>query len=85
MKDNIEFKSIEELYNRVTPALYSKCQELRKIGYKHITEKDIWDYLIDNEWQNKKDLELHNLVSDILFVDKNALEDYVSKKIYSGK
>ena len=77
----IVFKDAESLYKRITPALDSKCEELRKIGMSHITRKDIWMYLVENEWKGKKELELHNIVSDILFVDKDKLEDYVSNKI----
>ena len=51
MDDNvIEFKSAEELYNRVEPALYSKRKEINKLGFKYVTEKDIWNYLVDNCW-----------------------------------
>ena len=80
-EDKLEFKDAESLYNRITPALYSKCEELKKMGISHITKKDIWMYLVENEWKNKKELELFDIVSDILFVSKDKLDDYVSKKI----
>ena len=51
------------------------------MGISHITKKDIWMYLVENEWKNKKELELFDIVSDILFVSKDKLDDYVSKKI----
>ena len=81
----IEFKNIKELYKRVSPALYSKCLELRKLGMKHITGKDIWLYLIDVEWKDKKELELSDVVSDILFADKDKIDEYVSNKILEEK
>ena len=80
-EDKLEFKDAERLYNRITPALYSKWEELKKMGISHITKKDIWMYLVENEWKNKKELELFDIVSDILFVSKDKLDDYVSKKI----
>ena len=76
----IEFKNINELYKRVGPALYSKCVELRKLGMKHITGKDIWLYLIDNVWNDKKELELSDMVSD-----RDAIDEYVSDKILESK
>ena len=81
----IEFKNINELYKRVSPALYSKCLELRKLGMNHITGKDIWLYLIENEWKNRKELELNDVVSDILFADKDKIDEYVSNKIFNSK
>lgn len=83
MNKSIEFKSIEELYNRVKPALYSKVKELRGLGFKYVTEKDIWDYLVINSWKKRNDLRLHELISDILNLDNYKLNDYVMKKIES--
>lgn len=80
MSDNIEFKSVTELYNRVLPALYSKVKELNGLGYKHITEKDIWIYLVNNDWKTKSNLELSDLISDILYCDNDKLNEYVSMR-----
>ena len=49
MDNPIEFKSAKELYDRVLPALYSKVKEVRNLGFKYITEKDIWNYLKINK------------------------------------
>ena len=66
MEDKIEFKSLKELYERVKPALYSKVKELRRLGLKYVTETDIWNYLVENVWKTKENLELHELINDIL-------------------
>ncbi len=83
--ENISFKNIEELYKRVEPALYSKCVELKKIGIKHVSNKDVWTYLIDNVWKDKKELELSDMVSDILFAENEKIDEYVSNKIMESK
>ena len=62
MKEEIVFRSVEELYNRVLPALYSKRKEINSLGFKLVTEKDIWNYLVENEWKTKRNLELHDHV-----------------------
>lgn len=80
VNDEITFKTKDELYNRIKPALYSKTKELINLGYKYITEKDIWNYLVENEWKEKSELELHSLVSDILFINNDKLNEYVMKK-----
>jgi len=77
MNKEPEFKSLEELYKRVTPALESKVNELRLHGYKYPTKKDIWNYLVKTAWKDKKNLLLHELVSDILYLDNYAINEYV--------
>ncbi len=86
VKDNsIEFKSIDELYNRVLPALSSKVRELNSLGYKFVKEKDIWNYLVVNTWKNKNNLELFELVNDILYLDNYLVSEYVLNKLNSRK
>ena len=81
MDNKLEFRSKEELYKRVLPALYSKIKEVRKLGFKFITEKDIWNYLVENEWKSRVNLELYDLINDILYVDNYRLNDYVNQKL----
>lgn len=81
MNEEMTFKTKEELYKRVEPALYSKVKETKRLGFKHITEKDIWNYLAENDWCMRKELELHDIINDILFADNEKLNDYVSNKI----
>lgn len=79
--EKIEFKTVEELYKRVSPALYSKLKELKRLGYTLVTEKDIWNYLVDNEWTNRTNLELYDLISDIINADNYKINDYVVSKL----
>ena len=81
MDNKLGFRTKEELYKRVLPALYSKIKEVRKLGFKFITEKDIWNYLVENEWKNRVNLELYDLINDILYVDNYKLNDYVNQKL----
>jgi hypothetical protein len=75
-----KFNSITDLYRRVLPALKSKRRELvsKKIGF--ITEKDIWDYLRDIEWNKSANLTLFDIVNDILCVDEKKLLEYITNK-----
>ena len=85
MDDQIKFNSIKELYNRVKPALYSKQKELQRIGFKYVTEKDIWNYLIENVWTEKTDLELYELISDIMNLDNYTINEWVMNRMKSYK
>ena len=49
---DITFASKEELYKRVKPALRTKKNEFKKLGYSYIKETDIWNFLIKKKWKN---------------------------------
>ena len=85
MEEKIEFKSLKELYERVKPALYSKQKEVRRLGLKYVTEKDIWNYLVENVWKSKENLELHELISDILYANNYDLNEYAMRNIKTYK
>lgn len=74
---DIKFKSLQELYNRLKPALSSKARELSKKGYSYIHEEDIWNYLKKNKWSNSSNLDLGSMVNDIFLCDERELDYYV--------
>ena len=75
------FSSREELYKRIRPALSTKREELRRVGFPYIREIDIWNYLVENKWREKTSLMLSDVVSDILHMDCNILDQYVKEKL----
>ena len=85
MEDKIEFKYLKELYERVKPALYSKLKELRRLKMNMVSETDIWNYLVENVWKTKENLELHELINDILYADNYDLNEYALSKLKSYK
>lgn len=66
----MEFNNLNELKNRLMPALRIKREE---INNKNITEEDIWNYLKDTKWRKSNDLSLSDMVNDILKLDINIL------------
>ena len=81
----IQFNSVEELYNRVHPALTSKVREFRRNGIKYVKEEDIWNCLVGSKWKNGNGLELFNIVDDILNTSNKEIEDYVIDKMKDFK
>ena len=77
---DFEFRTQEELYERVKPALHAKIEELKRLNYPNITELDIWYYLTETKWKKSKNLMLSDIVSDIIRVDNEKLELYVKNK-----
>lgn len=72
-----EFKNLDELYNRIKPALYSKVQEYKRLNVSYIKEEDIWNYLSINVWKKKSDLTLSDMVSDIMDLKLEDVKSYV--------
>lgn len=81
--DNVDtsFKTVEELYNRVLPALRSKVKELKRENITYVKEQDIWNYLIDNKWKYSHGLELNQIVDDILNTSNHSISVYVQSMI----
>jgi hypothetical protein len=73
---NLEVNNIKELYELLIPALETKEIQLRRNDFLGISKKDIWDYLTNTSWKNSSDLRLHQMVSDILEADNEAISRY---------
>jgi len=76
-----EFKSLRELYDRIKPALTSKCSEFKKLGYKNIKEADIWNYLTSKKWQSSVELTLSEMVNDIFELSGEEIQNYFIEKV----
>lgn len=78
---DIKFNSLEELYNRLKPALRTKVIEMRRNGYNYIEESDVWNYLKEIKWIDSSNLGLYQMVSDILNIDNIKLDEYLKSKL----
>ena len=81
----LEFNSLEELYERLKPALQAKKMEMTRQGYPYIKKEDIWNYLKEIKWKNAKDLSLNEMVSDVLNVDDGIIDAYLKQKLGKRK
>ena len=77
----MEFSTLEELYNRLKPALRTKKTELKENGYGYLKIEDIWNYLKENKWKKSTNLSLNDMVSDILNADNLLIDDYFKDKL----
>ena len=78
---DIEFNSLEELYNRIKPALSAKKEELRRNGFDYIKEDDVWNYLKEVKWKGSSNLKLYQMVNDVLNTDNRVIDDYLKKNL----
>ena len=74
-----EFKTLKELYDRITPALKCRTNEFKKIGYS-VREADIWNYLTEKKWKECISLTLSEMVNDIFDVNGDDLIKYIIEK-----
>lgn len=81
--DNIKFNSLEELYNRLVPAMKTKVDELKLVGISYISVDDIWNYLRKYKWSKSKDLTLSECVDDILNTSDDEYKKYMKDKMAS--
>ncbi len=75
---DLNFKSVEELYVRILPALKTKKNEMKSLKLD-INEIDIWNYFCQNIWNQKNGLTMGEMVDDILNTD--SIDIYVKKGI----
>ena len=78
---DLEFNSLEELYNRIKPALTTKKEEMKRNGYVYVKEEDIWNYLKEIKWINSKNLSLYQMTSDILDTEELIIDEYLRRKL----
>lgn len=78
---DLEFNSLQELYNRLKPALRTKQAEMKRNGYDYIRIEDIWNFFQELKWKNAKDLNLYNMVSDILNTSNELIDRYFKQKL----
>ena len=75
------FNSLEELYNKLLPAMDTKVNELKLNGISYIKVDDIWDYNRKNNWTKSKNLSLSVCVNDILNTSEDKYKKYVKEKM----
>lgn len=82
---DITFDSLEELYERILPALRTKKEEMKRNGFSYIKEEDIWNYLKTNKWKASTGLTLFDMVNDVLNTEDAFIDDYLKREIRTMK
>ncbi|MBE6148601.1 MAG: hypothetical protein E7167_03830 [Firmicutes bacterium] len=76
--EEMKFKSLNELYNRLFPAFNTKKGELQTKGII-VKEIDLWNYLKENVWAKNTNLSIYDMVSDIMKLDDLKIKEYLKK------
>ncbi|WP_241735338.1 post-transcriptional regulator [Anoxybacillus flavithermus] len=66
---------------QLMPALQSKVDELKLLGYEQATIEDVWNCLMVKKWKkNKEEKRLFELVNDVLSLRASDYMAYVVQK-----
>lgn len=71
--NNLEFNDINELYDRLLPALKIKVNSFKKLGYVFINEKNLFEILASISWSSFEGLELCDMVDQILHISPDEV------------
>ncbi len=74
-----DFHSLNELFQRVRPALRVRLNEFQRNGNSSLKEIDIWNYLMIEKWKKGNGLMLSDIVHDIMNVEYLDIELYLKK------
>ena len=77
---DIEFNSLQELYERIKPALITKQSEMKRNGFDYIRVEDIWNFFKEVKWKKANNLSLSEMVSDILNTSDELIDRYLKQK-----
>ena len=77
----IVFSSLEELYNRLKPALMSKERQFKREGFSYLKTSDIWNYLKEVKWIKSEGLELYQMVDSIVDVSAKEVDIYLKNNL----
>lgn len=65
----MEYTSQLDLYNKLLPVFKVKKRLIQHSKYKHITNENIWFYLIETKWKKAHNLQISEIVNDIINLD----------------
>lgn len=69
---------------QVEPALQSKMEEFKLLGYDRVTMEELWDCLQVKKWKKKEDKQLHEVVADILSLKVSEYMSYLTIEAFKG-
>lgn len=75
-----KYRTQNELYMKVLPALKTKKNEMIREGIRLVKEIDLWEYNKEYNWKRAGGLTLASIVNDILNTDSKLYQEFVLKR-----
>lgn len=76
-----KYRTIEELYLKVYPALRIKVGDMRLQKLALIDEKSLWNYFCNKKWKVQKKITLGEMIDDILNTDSFKIYTEMKEEI----
>lgn len=76
----MEYTSQLDLYNKLLPVFNVKKRLINYSKYKHITNENIWLYLIETKWKKAHNLTISEIVNDIITIDLEEINKNIDNK-----
>ncbi|WP_042459096.1 post-transcriptional regulator [Neobacillus dielmonensis] len=68
--------NFDQYRTQVRPALVSKLEEFRFLGYDAVSETELWEFLTKKKWKKvSEELKLYQIIADILTI---KIGDYMN-------
>ena len=80
-----EYRSQEELFKGLIPAMNVKLKLFKNTSYHYITKEDIWNYLKEIKWKSSSNLTLGEMVNDIIKLEPNDIDKYLKEQMKNEK
>jgi len=74
----MEYTSQLDLYNKLLPVFKVKKRLIQYSKYKHITNENIWFYLIETKWKKAHNLTISEIVNDIITLDLEEINKNIN-------
>jgi len=74
----VKVKTIKEWKPIVTPALQSKQNEFKLVGYSDVTKEEIWQCLEAKVWKGNPTMRLHEVVQDIFHLPTSTYMSFIT-------
>lgn len=68
---------LDRFRTEVQPAMKSKLEEFRLLGYEAVREEELWKFLLMKKWRKKQEgMKLFEIVNDIMTVKIGEFMNY---------
>jgi Post-transcriptional regulator len=87
----IDKHPFDDLKDHVKPAIVSKLEEFKILGYEEVSEEKLWSFLKTKKWKKTPELSVHEVVSDVLalkigdFMNYATVESYKTEKWFESE
>lgn len=77
-------RHVEAWKELIYPALKSKQEELKMLGYEQATPEGVWQCLNAKIWNGKSEKRLHEMVQDIFHLKSSVYLSYLTIQSYEN-